>query len=140
MTSLGLRHLALIVTDAQASKAFYTGVMGMHVEWEPDPHTIYLTTGGQDNLALHQGERPASPRDGGLDHFGFFVDSPQDVAEWYETVKAAGRPVIQEIKHHRDGAVSFYFQDPDGYVIQILYHVPVAERAMPHPVKPSFSH
>ncbi len=30
-----------------------------------------------------------------------------------------------EVKHHRDGAVSFYCQDPDGNHVQFIYHPPL---------------
>lgn len=129
MTSFGLRHLAIRVKDAQRSKRFYTDVMGMTVEWEPDPQNVYLTTGGQDNLALH--ESPEFDGNiGGLDHFGFFVAAPDEVDGWCKRVQEAKATVVQLPKTHRDGARSFYFKDPDGYVVQILFHRPIAERAL----------
>ncbi len=93
----------------------------MEVEWEPDADNIYLSTGGQDNVALHKG----TPGPGSLDHIGFFVRSHAEVDEWYEEVKAAGVKILREVKTHRDGARSFYLADPDGIVIQILAHPPV---------------
>jgi hypothetical protein len=32
------------------------------------------------------------------------------------------------VKTHRDGARSFYFRDPDGLLIQLLYHPPISEK------------
>lgn len=97
--------------------------MHMKVEWEPDPENIYLTSGGLDNLALHQG--PLST----LDHIGFFVPSVDDVARWYDWVKSQNVKILKEPKTHRDGARTFYFADPDGIVIQILFHEPISARA-----------
>lgn len=120
---LGLRHLALNVADPQKSKIFYRDLMGMEVEWEPDPDNVYMTS-GQDNLALHR----AAPGtvSGALDHFGFVVTEPDDVDRWEAKVRAYGARVAKPTKTHRDGARSFYFFDPDGYLIQLLYHPPLA--------------
>ena len=51
--TLGLKHLALKVTDLKRSQAFYETLFGMQVVWQPDAENVYLSSGG-DNLALHQ--------------------------------------------------------------------------------------
>lgn len=129
--TLGLRHVALNVQDPQRSKDFYTRVLGMEVEWEPDPDNVYLTSCGHDNLALHRAEGVGQTGRGTqfLDHIGFMVPSMAEVDVWYEHVKACGAEIVKEIKTHRDGARSFYFKDPDGVVIQLIYHEPVARRS-----------
>jgi len=121
MKTLGLRHVALNVKDPQASKAFYCELFSMDVEWEPDPDNVYLSSAGQDNLALHKGEGGK----GALDHIGFFVATLDEVDQLYEKAKSMGAPIAKEIKTHRDGARSFYLRDPDGIVIQVLYHLPI---------------
>jgi len=32
--------------------------------------------------------------------------------------------MLTQVKDHRDGARSFYCKDPDGNVVQIIYHPP----------------
>ena len=49
----GLRHLALNVINFESSVDFYTRLLGMEVEWQPDADNFYLTS-GNDNLALHR--------------------------------------------------------------------------------------
>jgi catechol 2,3-dioxygenase-like lactoylglutathione lyase family enzyme len=137
MKSLGMRHVALNVKNAQASKDFYCRVLRMQVEWEPDAKSVYLTSAdesgpGLDNIALHQADAPLH-RPGNLNHIGFFVPSLNEVDEWYAHIKSEGAKIVKEIKTHRDGARSFYFEDPDGIVIQLLYHVPVAQRSSYRP-------
>ena len=130
MKTLGIRHIALQVSDPQRSKAFYTRILKMELEWEPDPDNIYLTTGGQDNLALHKAtEQPSSNDSQRLDHIGFALPTLQDVDQWYAWIRSQNVPVVKEIKTHRDGARSFYFSDPDGNTIQMIYHPPIARRA-----------
>jgi len=128
MRSLGIRHVALRVKDAQASKAFYIKILGMTVEWEPDEDNVYLTREGLDNLAIHKEDHDGDKK-GSLDHFGVFVPEHQDVDEWYEHVKSNQVEIAKDIKTHRDGARSFYFYDIDRNVIQLISHPPVTERA-----------
>ncbi len=124
-----MRHLALFVPDVIQAKKFYTQVLKMQVEWEPDADNVYLTSdGGLDNLAVHKSPHELGTK-GALDHFGFFVPTLEDVDAWYAHVKSHDITIAQEIKTHRDGARSFYFYDPFKNVIQILYHPPVAQRA-----------
>lgn len=103
-------------------------VLRMELEWEPDPENAYLTSGGQDNLAIHKAEADS---DGGglLDHIGFALPSLEAVDEWYEWMRSQGVTFLREIKTHRDGARSFYIRDPDGVVIQMIYHPPIAKRS-----------
>jgi catechol 2,3-dioxygenase-like lactoylglutathione lyase family enzyme len=114
---LGLRHLALKVKDAQASKAFYCGCFAMSVVWEPDPDNVYLSS-GTDNLALHR-EDAGGP--GALDHLGFIVDTKAEVDRLAEALRARGVRIAAEPRDHRDGSRSFYCLDPDGLRIQVLY-------------------
>ncbi|RMH10015.1 MAG: VOC family protein [Nitrospirae bacterium] len=121
----GLRHLALKVTDLEASLRFYQTLFRMRVVWQPDPQNVYLSS-GLDNLALHQippDELPLYQKDHGqfLDHFGFLVDSPKSVDRLYMQAQELGVPIVKPPRSHRDGSYSFYLTDPDHVIIQILY-------------------
>jgi catechol 2,3-dioxygenase-like lactoylglutathione lyase family enzyme len=112
------------VKDIRRALDFYSGILEMKIDWRPDPGNVYLTT-GSDNLALHEaGNLTPAPEQtaGNLDHFGFFVDRPEDVDEWARRLESRGIPLVQQPKTHRDGARSIYFRDPDGNLIQLLHH------------------
>lgn len=133
--TLGLRHVALNVRDPQRSKEFYTRVLRMRVEWEPDPENVYLATDdgsvpgrALDNLAIHKAPVEADSERQRLDHIGFVLSTPEEVDEWYAWIRSHQVPVAKEIKTHRDGARSFYMTDPDGVIIQMIYHPPIALR------------
>lgn len=121
--TLGIRHVALKVSDMARAEAFYCGVLGYQVEWRPDADNLYLTAGGQDNLALHKGAPGAETR---LDHFGIALRGAEDVDAWHEHLSGAGVKIAKPPKTHRDGARSFYTQDPDGNGIQFIHHPPIA--------------
>lgn len=120
----GLRHVALNVKELEACEKFYTELLGMRVEWRPDPDNLYLTS-GNDNLALHRAAvSPEGPQR--LDHIGFVVDKMPDVDDWFSFLKSQGVAILREPKTHRDGARSFYCQDPAGNTVQMIYHPSLA--------------
>jgi len=123
---MGLRHVALNVRDVRRSMEFYSTVLGMKLEWMPDEQNAYLTS-GQDNLALHQlppGNVPGPTQT--VHHIGFVVRRPEDVDDWANRIRTHGVALAAEPKTHRDGARSFYFHDPDGLLIQLIYHPPIS--------------
>jgi len=123
---LGMRHVALNVFDVQATVNFYTTLLGMTIEWQPDPDNVYLTS-GNDNLAIHRVDKTERQRvSQRLDHIGFIVSSPEAVDEWYAFLVQHDVPIVAAPKTHRDGARSLYCKDPDGTVVQIIHHPPIA--------------
>ena len=133
LPKISLRHLALKVTDMARSRAFYEGLLGMKVVWEPDPENVYISAGA-DNLALHQiptGELAGYRQEGQfLDHFGFIVASPLEVDQWHDAMRRAGVPIVKPPKRHRDNSVSCYVADPDGNVIQFLYEPTLSRQSL----------
>src|SRR5688572_13748357 len=126
---LGLRHVALNVRDVRKSLEFYSKVLGMELEWMPDDDNAYLTSGGHDNLALHK--LPSGAEVGPVQmvhHIGFIVGTAENVDVWAERIRSHGVALAAEPKTHRDGARSFYFHDPDGLLIQLIFHPPIAEK------------
>lgn len=127
-TGFGMRHVALFVRDLEACVSFYTSLMGMEVEWRPDKQNAYLTS-GSDNLALHQASTDHRRDECAqrLDHIGFFQKYAEDVDHWFKFLQDHDVRMRTEPRTHRDGARSFYCYDPDGTVIQIIHHPPVAD-------------
>jgi len=128
----GMKHLALWVIDMKRSRAFYEGVLGLKVVWEPDPDNVYLSS-GEDNVALHSISRKDLDRfqqgvGQFLDHFGFIVQSPQQVEGLAKKMEEAGVPILDPVRFHRDGSCSFYMADPDGNRIQILYEPTISKK------------
>ena len=122
--TLGMRHVALNIVDMDACEKFYVDLLGMTVEWRPDSDNLYLTS-GNDNLALHRAG--SGPSDAGqrLDHIGFFIAMPEQVDAWFEFLKSADVVIKAPPRTHRDGARSFYCSDPDGNLVQLIYHPPI---------------
>jgi catechol 2,3-dioxygenase-like lactoylglutathione lyase family enzyme len=121
----GMHHVALFVTDLAAAEHFYVELLGMAVEWRPDAENVYLTS-GSDNLALHRLEADYSgPQH--LDHIGFILNTPEEVDQWFDFLRAQGVTMKTNPRTHRDGARSFYCLDPGGNTVQMIFHPPLAK-------------
>jgi len=124
----GMRHLALNVANLDACRHFYVDLLGMEVEWNPDPDNFYLSS-GNDNLALHKSNEAFAPKQQQhLDHLGFILQTPEEVQHWYNFLNDQKVKMHSQLCHHRDGAVSFYCEDPDGNKVQIMYHPPISAK------------
>lgn len=124
----GLRHVALHARNFEQLERFYVELLGMQVEWRPDPDNVYLTS-GCDNLALHRAPADFSrPECQSLDHIGFILAAPEHVDAWHQFLSDQGVPLQSAPRTHRDGARSFYCRDPDGNSVQLIYHPPIAGR------------
>ncbi|MCF6217363.1 MAG: VOC family protein [Gammaproteobacteria bacterium] len=121
----GMRHVALFLENFEACEQFYTELMGMKLEWRPDPDNLYLTS-GNDNLALHRAKNVDMSGFQRLDHIGFIIESPEQVQVWYDYLLAHDVKMKTTPRQHRDGAHSFYCFDPDGNTVQIIYHPPIS--------------
>ena len=128
LTTTGLRHLALYIQNFDACVRFYTEILGMKIEWQPDKDNVYLTT-GHDNLALHRAPEDFAPaKHQRLDHCGFIINTPEEVDHWYDFFVKNNVDIKANPRDHRDGARSFYAADPDGNVIQMIYHPPLVDQ------------
>lgn len=119
----GLHHVALYVTLFDDCEYFYTQLLGMTIDWRPDPDNLYLTS-GNDNLALHRA--PADfilAKYQRLDHIGFFLSNREDVDIWHDFLQNNHVKIKAKPKDHRDGTRSFYCADPDGNTVQLI-HMP----------------
>lgn len=122
----GLRHVALFVEQFEACEQFYVDLLGMKAEWRPDADNLYLCS-GCDNLALHRApESLAKGERQKLDHIGFVIDGESAVDEWFGFLKSNNVTVLTEPRTHRDGARSFYCEDPDGTMVQLIWHPPIS--------------
>lgn len=124
----GMRHVALFVTDLEACAKFYIELLGMRVEWRPDPDNLYLTS-GNDNLALHRAPANYDMSSGQvLDHIGFIIDDIEEVNVWYDFLCGHDIKMKTVPRTHRDGARSFYCLDPGGNTVQMIHHPPIVQK------------
>jgi len=120
-------HLSLRVSDLDASQKFYIEILGMRPVWRSEGEIAFLEC-GNDDLALIQIPKEEvqafcrrAQSSQSLHHFGFRVRSKDGVDQLAEEVKTRGIVIDDGPRGHRDGSRSFYFRDPDGNHVQILW-------------------
>ena len=57
---------------------------------------------------------------------GILGREADDVDAWAAYLRAQGATLHGEPRTHRDGARSFYVDDPDGNRVQIIHHPPIS--------------
>ncbi|MCG9753486.1 VOC family protein [Vibrio brasiliensis] len=124
----GMRHIALVVQKFEECERFYTEIIGMKVLRRASNNLVYLTN-GCDNLSLGRAssQRVTSPTS--VDHFGFIVSNKEALQQWYEFMLDNGVKVLDTPHDHSDGARSFHCLDPEGHVIQPLYHPAISHQS-----------
>lgn len=116
-----LAHVMLNVSNAQASKEFYTKVLGLTVSAESaDGKTIYLSLGEQHHdLALVEGA--TGPRPGakqpGVVHFAWQVDDYEALKAAYYELKGKGLDIKHTFQHNVTDSI--YIEDPDGMLVEL---------------------
>ena len=119
-TVAGIDHVALVVTDVEASKRWYREIFGFEPLKDVNPGSGATYIGNEHTrLALLQtseGSRftPAVNQGARACHFAFGVDGA--TFEAYER-GLAGLGVTYEKLTHAESQ-SLYFSDPDGYVVE----------------------
>lgn len=121
----GIHHVALICSDYQRSKTFYTEVLGLKIlaehyrearqSWKLD---LQLTDGSQLELFSFPGApaRPSQPEAQGLRHLAFAVT---DLDHWVSYLKQQGIMVeATRVDEYTEKRFTF-FQDPDGLPLEL---------------------
>jgi glyoxylase I family protein len=125
MKLLVLHHVAVIASDYERSKAFYTGVLGLAVieetyreardSWKLD---LALPGGGQIELFSFPAAppRPSYPEACGLRHLAFEVADVEAAADFLTDRGIAVEPLrVDELTGKR----FTFFADPDGLPLEL---------------------
>lgn len=120
---IGIRHVALFIKELETAVDFYTRIVGMHIEWQPDPDNVYLTNHG-DVFALHRVDYIAADLQR-LDHIGFVLQDLAAVDAWYAHMCSHHVRITEAPKTHRDGSRGFYCLDSVGHLLEFIYHPPI---------------
>ena len=118
----GLTHVALAVRDVDRSAKFYRRVFGAVQVYRQDGFAQLQTPGARDVIVLEKKSKGAG-KSGGIAHFGFRLQKPEDIGAAARAVKQAGG-TIRKQGAFVPGEPYLFATDPDGYEIEIWYELP----------------
>jgi glyoxylase I family protein len=128
-----IHHAAIICSDYETSKRFYTETLGLHVvaenyraERRSYKLDLALPDGGQIELFSFPDRppRPSYPEARGLRHLAFAVD---DVEACKRMLEARGVTVEAVRTDEYTGRRFTFFADPDGLPLEVYQDEPRAD-------------
>jgi lactoylglutathione lyase len=118
-----VNHLTVYVVDLAKSAAFYKDVMQLQQIAEPfhDNRHVWFSMGEHSQLHVVSGAKQTTPHDINI-HLAFTVPSVEDFAKHLDSLNIKYGNWAQTNKDPQvrpDGIKQIYFQDPDGYWIEV---------------------
>lgn len=121
----GIHHIAIICSDYEQSKKFYTEILGFsiaaeHYRAERSSFKLDLTLGDQYMLELfsfvNPPKRVSRPEAAGLRHLAFAVDDLEQAIAWLTSKAVDTEPVRVD---EYTGKRFTFFADPDGLPLEL---------------------
>jgi glyoxylase I family protein len=119
-----IHHVAIICSDYQKSKAFYTQVLGLSIiqetfRAERNSYKLDLTIGEQQIELFsfpNPPKRPSRPEAQGLRHLAFVVDNIDETVKELQAKQVEVEPIrIDELTGKR----FTFLSDPDGLPLEL---------------------
>lgn len=134
---VGINHLAIKVSDFEASKRYYDkllGFLGFELEWEFDHvagwnngHTMLWLSEADDEGKQH----PHRIGNIGFHHYAFELDSRKAVDDLHAFLKRQKIVVVDPpaaYPSYGEGYYAVYFLDPDGMKLEGMYFLEKVKR------------
>lgn len=117
----GLHHITIRVNNIAAAEKFYGEVLGFELVRKMGQSMATYRVGKKDTLVIVEAETSydTTSRDYRVDHFGFMVDSPQEVDDMAKYLKENEVNIVVGPVNRKNGRFVF-FTDPDGNMIEIF--------------------
>lgn len=117
----GLNHAAIGVLDLKESIDFYTEILGFKVYYFQDQDWAMVSM-KETTLSFVKVNEISKPTKGSHpNHLGITLPTKEDVDLAYQHLKRHDVKILCEPQGHRDESYGFYFKDPSGNVMEIIY-------------------
>jgi glyoxylase I family protein len=118
---LGLDHVVLRVRDQEASRRFYTDILGCTLDHMNERISLMQLRFGAQLIDLLPADAEASTGGGGLDHVCLSIRCA-DLGALRTELLALGVTIDGDVVERRGAygtGPSLYLRDPDGYLIEL---------------------
>ncbi len=121
-TPSGINHITIRVNDIDKAQHFYDDILGFKLKRKMGESMAVYQVGEEDTLVLVEAETGYDPssRDYRVDHFGFYVDSPEKVDEMAAYFREKEVSVLSGPANRKRGRFIF-ISDPDGNMLEIFF-------------------
>lgn len=118
----GINHITIRVNDINRAEEFYGDLLGFEQIRKMGQSMTVYQVGEEDTLVLVEAETSYDPtsRDYRVDHFGFYVESPEKVDELADFFRENEVTILSGPANRKRGRFVF-ISDPDGNMIEIFY-------------------
>lgn len=118
----GLNHITIRVNDIDRAEEFYGEILGFELVRKMGQSMAVYRIGKEDTLVLVEAETGYDPssRDYRVDHFGFYLDSAEEVDEMAEFFREKEVSILSGPANRKRGRFVFV-SDPDGNMLEFFY-------------------
>ncbi|WP_440998621.1 VOC family protein [Fodinibius sp. SL11] len=118
----GINHITIRVNDIERAEEFYGDILGFELLRKMGKSMAVYQVGDEDTLVLVEAETSYDPesRDYRVDHFGFYLDSEEEVDEMAAYFREKEVTVLSGPANRKRGRFVF-ISDPDGNMLEFFY-------------------
>ena len=118
-----IKETCLYIQDLDKAETFYHGKLGLPIISRAEDRHIFFRVGTSVLLCFipetTKNEEKLPPHFAyGKQHMAFGIEK-DEYAYWKSKIQEAGIPIICE-RQWQHGLYSFYFEDPEGHVLEII--------------------
>jgi catechol 2,3-dioxygenase-like lactoylglutathione lyase family enzyme len=118
----GINHITIRVNRIDRSEEFYGSVLGFELVRKMGQSMAVYKIGEEDTLVIVEAETSYDPnsRDFRIDHFGFYLNSPEEVDEMATYLRDKEVTILSGPSNRKKGRFLFA-SDPDGNLIEFFH-------------------
>lgn len=118
----GINHITIRVNDIGRAEEFYGDLLGFELIRKMGQSMAVYRVGKEDTIVLVEAETSYDPssRDYRVDHFGFYLNSEEEVDEMAEYFREKEVSILSGPANRKRGRFLF-ISDPDGNMIEFFY-------------------
>jgi len=118
----GINHITIRVNEIDRSEEFYGRILGFELIRKMGQSMAVYKIGNEDTLVIVEAETSYDPnsRDFRVDHFGFYLDSEEEVDEMAAYLRDHEVTILSGPANRKKGRFVFA-SDPEGKLIEFFY-------------------